>query len=534
MASPGVLEVSQRPLLQIIHGALRHANTETEKIRAKECVDWIRNNQDTFWKTCTKDEKEFLTSILDFRDKFDEAATQEHLDQYLKQLGKSPGVQEILINYVAEKDSLVEVEATDMSVYFNERVISAENSRVSHCLARSMQILVTGWEDPKKRVWKGSRDALEYVSVKLNEGIISIDSAIRGGLASEHRDFLFAEYEKRRIEAESGLLKIPTGIGPLDLGLKGGLDRESFYGVIGFAGQGKSTAVRTIAYNAASAGFRVLHIPLETSFSEELIYYYVMHAHAHAARLGECKISAEDLRNGTVDPQVLKVFKETIAADFVADYAVTDSEGNTVDRLAVGKNLDIRDVPGDHSWANVRSFIERLHALNPYDLVIVDYLTLCKPNGAHPNEERIAVSHAIKDVKRMLLHGMGDHKVAFITPVQGSRDGKEDAEKNGGYWESSGIWNFSEFDKSLDCLIGVFTTTELNQLNKAKMCVEKNRRGKSVLPFDVNRLETCGMFSSAAVSVSDVPSSPKTAATPTQNFNLGSLHESLLPPEDLY
>ena len=496
-------------------------------IRAKECIDWVRNHQDTFWKTCHKDEKEFLTSILDFRDKFGESPTPDHLDQYLKQMGKPPGVQKILEDYNAEKESLIDVEATDMAIHFNERVQAAEDSRVSHCLTRAMQILVSGWEDPKKRVWKGSRDSLEYVSVKLNEGIISIDSVVRGGLASEYRDFLFAEYAKRQAEAESGLLKIPTGIGPLDIGLKGGLDRESFYGVIGFAGQGKSTVVRTIAYNAAAAGFRVLHIPLETSFAEELIYYYVMHAHAHAARLGECKISAEDLRNGTVSEAVLQKFKDEISLDFITDYNVTDSKGNTIERLAVGKNLDIRDVPGDHSWANVRSFIERLHALNPYDLIIVDYLTLCKPSGAHPNEERIAVSHAIKDVKRMLLYGMGDHKVAFVTPVQGSRDGKEDAEKNGGAWESSGIWNFSEFDKSLDCLIGVFSTPELNQLNKAKMNVEKNRRGKSVSVFDLNRLEECGMFSSSAVTVSDVGGAAKSEpVNQNKGLNLGSIADA--------
>jgi hypothetical protein len=345
-------------------------------------------------------------------------------------------------------------------------------------------------------------------------------------LASDHRDFLFAEYDKRAQVAASGLLKIPTGIGPLDEGLKGGLDRESFYGIIGYAGQGKSTAVRTIAYNAASAGFRVLHIPIETSFAEEINYYYVMHAYAHAARLGECKISSEDLLTGTVDTETMRMFKEVITTDFIADYAITDAKGNTVQRSAVGKNLDIRDVPGDHSWTNIRGFIQRLHTLNPYDIVIVDYLTLCKPNGANPNEERTAVSYAIKDVKRMLLHEFGDHKPAFITPVQGSRDGKEDAEKNGGAWEASGIWNFSEFDKSLDCLIGVFSTPELNQLNKAKMNVSKNRRGKSLAPFDLNRLEECGMFSSAAmVNVQEVSSSSKSA--PDKNFNLGSIPEEI-------
>ena len=155
MASLNVLEVSQRPLLQIIHGALRHSNQESEMIRAKECIDWVRNHQDTFWKTCHKDEKEFLTSILDFRDKFGESPTPDHLDQYLKQMGKPPGVQKILEDYNAEKESLIDVEATDMAIHFNERVQAAEDSRVSHCLTRAMQILVSGWEDPKKRVWKG-------------------------------------------------------------------------------------------------------------------------------------------------------------------------------------------------------------------------------------------------------------------------------------------------------------------------------------------------------------------------------------------
>jgi hypothetical protein len=68
----------------------------------------------------------------------------------------------------------------------------------------------------------------------------------------------------------------------------------------------------------------------------------------------------------------------------------------------------------------------------------------------------------------------------FVTPIQGNRKGYDDAAEHDGAWETSGIFQYSELDKSLDNCLYVFTTPEISATGQIKMGSCKYRRGADI------------------------------------------------------
>jgi hypothetical protein len=70
------------------------------------------------------------------------------------------------------------------------------------------------------------------------------------------------------------------------------------------------------------------------------------------------------------------------------------------------------------------------------------------------------MSEIIKDAKHLCQTFNNNHGLTMLTPVQGSRDGFDEAAKNGGRWNMSGVFMFSEFDKSLNGCFYTFLDPE--------------------------------------------------------------------------
>ncbi len=218
-----------------------------------------------------------------------------------------------------------------------------------------------------------------------------------------------------------------------------------------------------MAYNAAAAGFHVLHLPIETDFRDEIVVYAVMHAHTLAARQNR---------------------RSTLTKRKIDDGVLTDAEREELtaasqDFIAtIGKNLNVRK-PTKKSWGTVKSMIELETLRRPLDLIIVDYLTLLT-EGTPFFELAGAMTAAIQDAKQMTLNLNGGKGVAFVTPIQGNRKGYDDAADNDGAWETTGIFQYSELDKSLDNCLYVYTTPEISATGQIKMGSCKYRRGADI------------------------------------------------------
>ena len=83
--------------------------------------------------------------------------------------------------------------------------------------------------------------------------------------------------------------------------------------------------------------------------------------------------------------------------------------------------------------------------------------------------------------------------VAILTPIQGSRTGYQEATENDGAWGTTGVYMYSELDKSLDNCFYVYGSDELAAAGKLKIGSCKARRGATIPSTFVDINVTAGV-----------------------------------------
>jgi len=241
-------------------------------------------------------------------------------------------------------------------------------------------------------------------------------------------DAVMVDVRQRTIDRT---LLIPTGIAPIDNG--GGLRRKELSGILGYTGQGKTTLARTLAYNAAMHGSRVLYIPLETTFDEELAAFQRLHSH-------------DDWGPG------------------YSSYAET-----------VGRDLTIVMPKETRLWKDIRAAIQAEDAIRPLDLVVIDSLLLVNPDPTIEDRPRAKLAMAAD--ARQMAHS---HNYSIVTPILGNRRGFEDAEERDGVWDLRGISRHEGLEAILDNCFYVFATPEMVSMGVLKVGACKQHLDSSI------------------------------------------------------
>jgi len=120
------------------------------------------------------------------------------------------------------------------------------------------------------------------------------------------------------------------------------------------------------------------------------------------------------------------------------------------------------------------------YGMRTADLVAVqlEYLTMLATPGARDDiADKMAI---IQDAKRLAMTANGGKGMCIVTPVQGNREGFDDAGEHDGAWSTNGIAKYSELDKSLDNCFYVYFDDEMNGQNRMKMGSCKTRRGFNI------------------------------------------------------
>jgi hypothetical protein len=276
-------------------------------------------------------------------------------------------------------------------------------------------------------------------------------------------DGLMEQYGDIEDQRASGNLMIPTGI-PLIDDAMGGLARKTLNLVLGTAGERKSALVRTIAYWASLSGHRVLFIPLEWPYQEEVQIFAMMHAHNFSFQGAEA-FSIGRFRDGLFNKDEKEAMRNVLVPCL---------------KQELGQNLVIRSVE-DKSWQSIRQLIEAENANQPLDLIVIDYITLFELGKT--NDKTYEMHQAVRELKPLALHLNDDRGVAIVSPVQGSRKGKDEAIAAEGAWEKTGIYMYSEMEKSADNILYTFMPEVLKAENKMKIGFCKTRRHGTIAPL---------------------------------------------------
>lgn len=238
-----------------------------------------------------------------------------------------------------------------------------------------------------------------------------------------------------------------------------GLRRGTFNCILGHAGQRKSALARTIAYNAAMTKKRVLYIPLESTFDEELTYFALIHAQNPTCFGGTADFSIKRFDECDFTEEEEKFLRNAIVPDL---------------KETIGDNLIIRQL-ADTTWENVKSVIELENFLRPLDLIVIDYVTIM--DVSQYRDHVVAYTQIAKQLKltaQNLKNGRGG--AAILTPLQGSRKGYEEAQANDGAWEKTGVYMYSEMYNSADLVMYTYMPIELQNSGELKIGTCKSRK----------------------------------------------------------
>ena len=240
--------------------------------------------------------------------------------------------------------------------------------------------------------------------------------------------------------------------------------------------------------NAATQGYHCLHIPLESSYDEELMLYGIMHAHNRFFEgmfSNISGISRQAFEDGVMSQEETEFLRQTAIPHF--------------QECVVG-DVVIRQ-PAGFTWQDIKQMIEIEDRRQPLDLVLIDYLALM--DVGDPRYATSAINETIKQVKNLCLTFRGGDGLAVITPVQGKREGYEQAKENGGMWTAAGAYMYSEFEKSLDKMVYVYSDNELKGEDHVKVGVCKSRRTIDCPATTVERHPQSGRISDLPGSGAD-------------------------------
>jgi hypothetical protein len=254
---------------------------------------------------------------------------------------------------------------------------------------------------------------------------------------------------------------IPTGIPLFDKHL-GGLERKTLNFVLGAAGALKTSMMRTMAYNAACLGNRVLFIPTEISYVEEMKHIAAMHAANSEAFKGivEGRFSVEKIHQANLNAAEKKDFLQFVVPGLQEDLS---------DKLAIIQ-------PASFTWPSIRSIIEMQNNKAPIDLIVLDYLGRLDIGDAR--DPRIAYNRMADDAKNFLLYDLTNTRggAAMVSPCHASRRGVENAMAADGNYVKEAIFEYSQFEKSCDVIMFTYVDPELQQENLMKIGTCKSRR----------------------------------------------------------
>jgi hypothetical protein len=307
----------------------------------------------------------------------------------------------------------------------------------------------------------GLKDARTFLMEKLQSPLFSNGRTDEGGWLGDIAPDLGTVYTQDKIRNKDNALMIPTGIPVFDKHL-GGLERKTLNFVLGAAGARKSGTVRTMAYNAACRDNRVLFIPTEFSYVEELQIFAAMHAVNSGAFTGvvEGRFSVDKIHQTKLSVKEEEDFRKFVIPGLREDLG---------DKLAIIQ-------PASFSWPNIRSIIEMENNKAPLDLIVLDYLGRLDIGDAR--DPRIAYNRMADEVKNFLLYDLDNKRggAAMVSPCHASRNGVADAVAAEGNYVKEAIFEYSQFEKSCDVIMFTYVDPELQVANMMKIGTCKSRR----------------------------------------------------------
>jgi len=265
---------------------------------------------------------------------------------------------------------------------------------------------------------------------------------------------------------------------------------NKFIGILGFTGRGKSLLLRTIAFNAAMQGKKVLFVGLEggdalntkTQFGLLLGSIYEIQK--------TCPIH----ENCTFKMPSYENFKHKRITQEDKDHmALVLRQLNN--REVLPGVIDVHDRKTLNDWDSIAELIER----EEYDMACIDYMDILNTPGVKSKDREFAVE-AIYQQASDLCGKLG---CVVITPLQVNRAGEAQAAGKDPYEER--IYDLTHISKrsiayqAMDIVLAVYSGDEMKRKGEMKIEILKVREGEYPEDF------FCNVDKETTLYVSELP-----------------------------
>ncbi len=464
----------------LVKSILRPENgTQTEIDDSSQACQWLNHNLTTLEKVVSEEEKNVLQTINAYFLTYRQAPTFTLLEAAQRE-GIVGGKGLFLDEYkVADAGGeLVRQAPGDLPALLAMLVKAHRDDHLSKVFQNGATIATIGVDPPGKGGEKvrlqGADDAIQYVLARLDR------DAIRQGLpptrVSSSGDPTLRQLWEAAL-APDDRDKITSGITTIDERIP--LRKGQLVGLLGHAGQGKSTLARTIAYNAAMSGASVLTIPLELEVGEEVAALAIIHAlKVFPDESRRLKVTKAAQYQRQLSPEA-RSWLSGVRADFEAQF---DGQG--------GRGIIRVARPAAMTLDAVMALIDQEHAKHAIDVVCIDYPRCLRLPGKNPRPE---AEDMVAHLKDLAAHFDSGHRLLVLAPIQSNRAGYETAKKNGGAWEMSAVLEDSAYERYADLILGVYRDEDLDDEGKVRLSTPKVRNGAPIPPWDL-RVDRAGRF----------------------------------------
>jgi len=234
-----------------------------------------------------------------------------------------------------------------------------------------------------------------------------------------------------------------------------------YIGILGFTNHGKSMLLRTMVYNMAKAGKRILFIAREDSALNTWTQLSFLHSY-----------SRRDLHLPPVN--VWRNQPHKVTAEEQDDLRVL------IDDLQHGKS-----VPGEivvktlGKWAEVLQELEVGHNGKPYDVLALDYLAHLDTGMTGPKMHE-EYKRLFKEAQKLAIDYKGGRGLVVITPLQANKAGmkaadEEEEDKWGIYPDLGSVEQYTDAARDMDLIISVWHKGALKDTATMKLACLKSR-----------------------------------------------------------
>lgn len=425
------------------------------------------------------------------------------IQEFFRAHGHVPSIQTLRTHFAAvqETDVVDRVERValikprvrgDFLNYLEDKARDRRDRLAIELFKEAAQIVAGGIEvkDPRGKPTKllGSIDAIRHILDRSHDLVAPTLGGKLSGNVTQDGDDVLARYDRIKADPRYGVGQY-CGIRDIDATLNGAKRHELWLHTAFTGGLKSSFALHWAYIQAVYFGFSSCYFSLEMPYVQCRNLLYTMHsAHEDFAevrqRLGikGLGLDYEKIRDGGLDPNEEKFFREFVVPDFNRKSTVPHDGPHSIDPEDYG-DIHVRVADPDKSdftIHDVRSYAELLYSKTPFHLLFLDHVGLMSARQRYSNTTE-KLNEVIRDLKRLAMsfnRGMG---IAVVGLFQISREGYRAAEKNGGRYNLTHLSYANEAERSSDIVTATWIDDELRKLNRAIFQCLKSRDQK---PFD--------------------------------------------------